>query len=125
MQAFFHFSHTNNTLLPYRVIQKLPSIESQIAEVDVDALEASNWSLGAKYVKKTTKADASLNVEEKIKKKKKKKKKKLPKNYDPDVDPNPERWIPKWQRSTFKKKKDKRGAQSIGKGTQGSTATDM
>ncbi|XP_074605547.1 signal recognition particle 72 isoform X2 [Brevipalpus obovatus] len=107
------------------VMQKLPSIESQISEVDVDALEASNWSLGAKYVKKTTKADASLNVEEKTKKKKKKKKKKLPKNYDPDVDPNPERWIPKWQRSTFKKKKDKRGAQSIGKGTQGSTATDM
>merc|ERR1719312_1119444 len=56
----------------------------------------------------------------KKKKKRKKKKGKLPKNYNPDVDPDPERWLPRWERSTFKHKKTKRGANTVGKGTQGS-----
>ena len=33
----------------------------------------------------------------------------LPKNYNPDVDPDPERWLPRWERSTFKHRKQKRG----------------
>ena len=40
---------------------------------------------------------------------------KLPKNYNPDVDPDPERWLPRWERSTFKHKKQKRGANTVGK----------
>lgn len=39
---------------------------------------------------------------------------KLPKNYNPDVDPDPERWLPRWERSTFKHKKAKRGTNTIG-----------
>ena len=103
------------------IMQYLPPLEQEIAGVDVDALETSNWSLGAKYVKKITKVEPSPgNIKEDIKKtKKRKKKKQLPKKFDPDVDPNPERWLPRWQRSTYKKKKDKRGTQFVGKGTQG------
>lgn len=43
------------------------------------------------------------------KKKKKKRKGKLPKNYNPSVDPDPERWLPRRERSTWKgRRKDKR-----------------
>ena len=39
----------------------------------------------------------------KVKKKTiKKRKKKLPKNYNPDVDPDPERWLPKKERTGLK-----------------------
>jgi signal recognition particle subunit SRP72 len=109
------------------MMKELPSIETEIASVDVEALEESNWSLGAKYVKKTVKAEASPapGALDKDKKKPKKKRRKiLPKNYDPSVDPDPERWLPRWQRSTFKKKKDKRAAQSVGRGTQGAVGPE-
>lgn len=52
------------------------------------------------------------------KKKRRKRKGKLPKNYDLSCDPDPERWLPKHERSTFRKKKDRRN-KDIGKGTQG------
>ena len=98
----------------------MPPIESIIDSIDVDQLETSNWSLGAKYVKKTTKTETpNVDSNSKTEKKKNKKKKtKLPKNYDPKAEPDPERWLPRYQRSTYKKKKDKRG-QAVGKGTQG------
>lgn len=104
----------------YRMLNKqnLPSIDEIISSVDVEKLETSNWSLGAKYVQKSTKVDTESEL--KKRKKKKKRKKILPKNYDPNVDPDPERWLPSYQRSTYKKKKDKR-LQNIGKGTQGTT----
>lgn len=51
-------------------------------------------------------------------KKKKKRKIRLPKNYNPDVTPDPERWLPRWQRKTFRKKRDRR-AKEVMKGTQG------
>lgn len=44
-------------------------------------------------------------------KKKRKRKPKLPKNFDPEnpgPKPDPERWLPKWQRSDFKKKRNRR-----------------
>jgi len=48
--------------------------------------------------------------------KKKKRKPRLPKNFNPAVTPDPERWLPKWQRSYYKKKQ-KKG--QLGKGSQG------
>ncbi len=51
------------------------------------------------------------------KKKKKKKKKHLPK--DLSVQPDPERWIPLKERSTYKRKGRKGKANEIGKGAQG------
>lgn len=87
--------------------------------VDVDSLD---WSLTpkTKFSKKNPKksADADEGI---IKKKKRKRKRVLPKNYDATVDPDPERWLPRWQRSSAGRKKvDKRkAAQSVGKGTQG------
>uniref|UniRef100_A0A1E1XRG6 Signal recognition particle subunit SRP72 n=1 Tax=Amblyomma sculptum TaxID=1581419 RepID=A0A1E1XRG6_AMBSC len=105
-----------------KVSADLPPAEEITRQVDVDALETMSWTMGARYVKKAVKSDASpiTRGQDIVKKKKKKKKGKLPKNYDPNVDPDPERWLPRRERSTFKKRKDRRGASSaIGKGTQG------
>ena len=44
-------------------------------------------------------------------KKKRKRKVRYPKGFDPanpGPPPNPERWLPKWQRSDFKKKRNRR-----------------
>lgn len=111
--------------------KELPQIEQLVSEVDIESLETSSWSAGVKYVKKTLVAAAaagdSLNNKKATGKKdgkakaKRKRKIRLPKNYNPNVKPDPERWLPRWQRSTYKKKKNDRKF-NVGKGTQGSTA---
>lgn len=57
------------------------------------------------------------------KKRKKKRKIILPKNFNPEVLPNPERWLPRHERTGYRKKKDRRYNKEtgIGKGTQGSS----
>nr|XP_018915440.1 PREDICTED: signal recognition particle subunit SRP72 [Bemisia tabaci] len=99
---------------------------------DVDALEALSWIMGTKVIKKASKVDQTPKStnSELIEKKKKRKKKpgKLPKNYDPSVPPNPERWLPRHERSGYRKNKrerdrDRRNKDAqIGKGTQGDAA---
>lgn len=84
----------------------------------MDALE-TNAFMGAKYANKLSKtpkpgglASPKASKEEKdlLKKKtKKKRKRKLPKNYNPDVDPDPERWLPKRERQGYRRpRKDRR-----------------
>lgn len=94
--------------------------------LDVNQLESSRWMMGLKTIKKVAKADQSPGTPFIEKKNKKchstKKKKRLPKNYDPTVAPDPERWLPKRERSYFKKKKDRRN-KDIGKGTQGASSS--
>ncbi|QQP36301.1 Signal recognition particle subunit SRP72 [Caligus rogercresseyi] len=50
-----------------------------------------------------------------------KKKKKLPMNYDPNVEPDPERWIPKRERIAFRKhlKREQRNKGEKFTGAQG------
>lgn len=105
------------------VSKSLPSIEEICENVDVDNLETSSWTMGVKYVKKSGPATPAASSGDLILKKKKRKRKgKLPKNYDPNVDPDPERWLPKRERTAFKKRKDRRGAAAVGKGTQGAVS---
>ncbi|XP_075223088.1 signal recognition particle 72 isoform X2 [Lycorma delicatula] len=92
---------------------------------DVDTLEAANWMMGTKVIKKAvSKVEPSPGTpaNELLQKKKKRRKRsgKLPKNYDPNCDPDPERWLPRHERSQFRKKKDRRN-KDVGKGTQGAT----
>jgi signal recognition particle subunit SRP72 len=62
--------------------------------------------MGSKLGKKTPKvggapspaASAESSDLAAKKKRKKKRKKRLPKNYNPNVDPDPERWIPRYMR---------------------------
>lgn len=71
--------------------------------------------MGSKVGKKTLKpggvpspkADDVVTTDLAKKKSKKKRKKKLPKNYNPNVDPDPERWLPRKERTGFKKRKDR------------------
>lgn len=108
------------------VSRHLPPVSKATEKVNVENLESTSWTMGAKYIKKGGKSDTPSTKPDSgdgliHKKKKKHKKGKLPKNYDPSVDPDPERWLPRRERSTYKKKKDKRGT-AIGKGTQGAVA---
>merc|ERR1712106_41779 len=107
--------------------KELPPVGELVEECDPDALEAS---LGPKYFRKvlqtrgegspaSPKAQQTPSGEEVQKARKKKKRKtKLPKNYNPEVTPDPERWLPKWQRKGYRKKKDRRNKEPM-KGTQG------
>lgn len=115
-----------------QVSKLLPPFSSE--DVDVDGLETGSWAMGAKIFKKTPKPgaektpkagdDDNLLV---AKKKNKKKKKRLPKNYNPNVDPDPERWLPRKERTGLKympgyrkPRKDKRKAEKF-TGAQGTT----
>ncbi|CDW56430.1 TPR 9 and SRP72 domain containing protein [Trichuris trichiura] len=109
--------------------QNLTSVEELTSGIDVDSLENTSWlALGNKYVVKrsaraeTPKADANAAVP---KRKKRKRKIKLPKNFDPDKPPDPERWLPRYERSGYRKKKDKRGKdRDISRGTQGAVTSE-
>ncbi|KAK3582757.1 hypothetical protein CHS0354_015281 [Potamilus streckersoni] len=107
------------------ISRQLPTPEDVSQTVDVDNLETTFSSLGPKYMKKLQKAEPSPKVGDELllkKKKKKKKKGKLPKNYEPGSTPDPERWLPKRERSYYRgKRKDKK--KDIGKGTQGATTS--
>jgi signal recognition particle subunit SRP72 len=110
---------------------KLPHMVDLTPNIDIDTLEASNWMMGSKVIKRAAKTDPSPGTPcvqdstgQKKKKNVKKRKGKLPKNYDPNVDPDPERWLPRHERSTFRKKKDRRN-RDIGKGTQGAATSDQ
>ncbi|XP_047128704.1 signal recognition particle subunit SRP72 isoform X1 [Hydra vulgaris] len=101
----------------------------QRKDISVDTLEMTDQIGSFRFSKKTVKPtleEGEVKDEVSIKRKRRKRKKgKLPKNYDPEIDPDPERWLPKWERSTFKHKKAKKGANTVGKGTQGSVAPDQ
>lgn len=59
-----------------RVSMDLPPAEEITRQVDVDTLETTSWTMGVRYVKKVTKAEASpaSRAQDIVKKKKKKKK---------------------------------------------------
>lgn len=96
--------------------------------VNVDALEISDTILyGERYrQKKETKPeipDAEI-VTGKRRTRKRKRKIILPKNFDPKIPPDPERWLPKQERTAFKKKLNKKHRdRDIGRGTQGAVSS--
>lgn len=109
--------------------KRLPPLHDLAETTDVDALESSNWVIGTKVVKKKIEPSPGKPVSDVIQKKHKKRKRirKLPKNYDPDVPPDPERWLPRHERSGFRKKRDRRNRDAAMKGTQGAAtgASDL
>ncbi|XP_067615116.1 signal recognition particle subunit SRP72 [Eurosta solidaginis] len=102
--------------------KRLPKLETLTTASEIDALEAANWVMSTKAVKKSANAkiaeSPSTPVAEKKKSRNRKRKGKLPKNYNADVPPDPERWLPKYERTGFRKKRDRR-AKDIIKGSQG------
>jgi len=107
-------SHCNPALAE-QYESRIPAVGGN-AVVDADALENLPAPRFAGKQDSTTTEAKKKEGDERSKKTKKKKKKLLPKNHNPAVPPDPERWLPKWQRSYFKKKQRK-GV--LGKGPQG------
>ncbi|XP_011166899.1 signal recognition particle subunit SRP72 [Solenopsis invicta] len=109
--------------------KRLPPLHDLTEMIDVDALESSNWVIGTKVVKKKIEPSPGKPMSDVIQKKhkKRKRKSKLPKNYDPSVVPDPERWLPRHERSGFRKKRDRRNRDTAMKGTQGAAtgASDL
>jgi len=106
--------------------KKLPALETLTTQAEIDELEATNWMMIAKAVKKkTVKSDQSPGTpgsEGALKKiKKRKRKNKLPKYYDEAAKPDPERWLPKQERTGYRKKKDRR-QKEVMKGSQGTSS---
>ncbi|XP_011300118.1 signal recognition particle subunit SRP72 [Fopius arisanus] len=107
--------------------KQLPPLDHLAEAIDVDALETSNWVIGTKVVKRKLepspgKTGTGTGGEMEGKKKKRKRKGKLPKNYDASSAPDPERWLPRHERSGFRKKRDRRNRDATMKGTQGAAA---
>lgn len=103
--------------------KRLPILDSLTNAAEIDSLEATNWMMSMKAAKKTaSKADQSPGTpgsELKQKKKRTRKRKgKLPKNADPDCPPDPERWLPRYERTGYRRKRDRRTKDVI-KGSQG------
>lgn len=102
--------------------------QTSASNVDVDELERSDWILyGERYRQKKDnkqeQADAEI-ITGKLRKRKRKRRTILPKNYDPKVPVDPERWLPKQERTAYKKRLNKRHKdREIGRGTQGAVTT--
>ncbi|ODM97966.1 Signal recognition particle subunit SRP72 [Orchesella cincta] len=124
----------------HKLISQLPPVTPP-DDLDLATLESPNWLSSIKMMKKSTKSDSvpatpqisaiAVSVSEPMKKKKKPKcKSKLPKTFDPEYKPDPERWLPKHERTGNRWRKQRRGNLDVGKGTQGvdsatSVAYDM
>jgi hypothetical protein len=109
-----------------RLAERLPALNSGGEQLDVEALEArppprkrdiartaksaETSAVGGAGSAERVALDSAKAAEAKTERKKKaKKKQRLPKNYDPDgPPPDPERWLPKTLRSSYKKKKKNR-----------------
>ncbi|KAJ7549177.1 hypothetical protein O6H91_07G043800 [Diphasiastrum complanatum] len=112
--------------------QQLPPLPG-LSGVDAAALEQSFSASSSSVKREQTGELASLqqksvdvHADKRKNKRKRKRKPRYPKNFDPanpGPPPDPERWLPKRERSTFRpKKKDKRAAQV--RGSQGSVVRD-
>lgn len=104
-------------------LKQLPDLKA----IDVDSLEKTSGAKHAEGGSHMGTATYEDNNKEKTKKKKRKRKPKYPKGFDPanpGPPPDPERWLPKRERSSFRpKRKDKRVAQI--RGSQGAVAKEV
>uniref|UniRef100_A0A182JP84 Signal recognition particle subunit SRP72 n=1 Tax=Anopheles christyi TaxID=43041 RepID=A0A182JP84_9DIPT len=115
----------------------LPALETLTTVSEIDALEATNWMMIAKAVKRKTNqagggrttgdqspGTGTPSAEQQAARKQKQRKKrkgKLPKNYIIGVLPDPERWLPRYERTGYRKKRDRRVKEII-KGSQGTAS---
>lgn len=91
------------------------------SKIDIKALEASQAPRKTRTRQAQTVQGADTSSPAIGKKKRKKRKKRLPKDYDPNgPPPDPERWLPKTLRSSYKKKR-RRDAINF-RGSQGADA---
>ncbi|CAJ0760689.1 15992_t:CDS:2 [Entrophospora sp. SA101] len=92
-------------------------ITSSTMDIDVESLEKVVPGVKKSYVKKIDGNILSSSTTNNKPKKKRKRKPLLPKSYDPSIKPDPERWLPKHERSTYRVKGKKK--LQMMKGSQG------
>lgn len=105
---------------------QLISVDEIAKDVDLDTLEATavptiNFNKKSPAVKLESLPSTPKDELQKKTRKHKKRKGKLPKNCDLSVAPDPERWLPKYERTGFRKKRDRRSKEVI-KGSQGTAS---
>lgn len=99
----------------------LTSVPRLIAGIDVAALEAAG---APSQPSTTTTASRKRPLDDKSKPAKKRiRKSRLPKDYDPSKPPDPERWLPLRDRSTYKPK-GRKGKRKAEDKTQGGVSTE-
>lgn len=95
--------------------RQLLSIGDAVKGIDIEKLASSGLE---PLLKKRSAPDSDRNTKGDNATKRKTKKPRLPKNYNPDKQPDPERWIPLRDRSTYKAPKAK-GKKKVSTSTQG------
>ncbi|XP_063531876.1 signal recognition particle subunit SRP72 [Cydia strobilella] len=113
-----------------QLAERLPPPANVEGKIDIEALESSKWMMGAKVVKKTVQSKQEQSPGTpgselgSKRKQKRKRKTKLPPNADLARPPDPERWLPKYERTAYRKRRGVR--RDVIKGSQGmsTTATD-
>nr|KJB60979.1 hypothetical protein B456_009G334100 [Gossypium raimondii] len=121
------------TTVAHANVEKAEAYEKQLKSlpglkgVDVDALEKTSGAKPVDGASRAGLAEAQEDGKTKEKSKKKRKRKpRYPKGFDPanpGPPPDPERWLPKRERSSYRpKRKDKRAAQV--RGSQGAVVRD-
>ncbi|KAF5861688.1 Signal recognition particle core component [Aspergillus alliaceus] len=108
-------------------VDSLPSIDELISGVDVDALESAGVSPPSSAAaaaaaaiagaRKRTSSDRHGHAT------KRRRKSRLPKDYDPNKTPDPERWLPLRDRSSYKPK-GRKGKQRAAERTQGGVVNE-
>ncbi|AEO62801.1 8c6d4b80-7ec9-4fa7-b0e0-79ed5a93bcb5 [Thermothielavioides terrestris] len=112
---------------PY--LDTLPSVEELTRGVDVDALLEAGVAVAPvpAHAQPTRGKKRALEEDQGVKEKqhqhqqlaaKKRRKRKLPKSYDPNKQPDPERWLPLRDRSSYRPK-GKKGKKRAAEATQG------
>ena len=99
--------------------QQLSPISSLTAGIDVDALEQAGIPRAPAPASRSRKRKDAEHADKPAKKRSRKSR--LPKNYDASKPPDPERWLPLRDRSTYKPK-NKRGKAKAAALTQGGIA---
>ncbi|KAI1172291.1 hypothetical protein F4777DRAFT_519002 [Nemania sp. FL0916] len=101
---------------PY--LAKLTTVERLMAGVDVQALVGAGVCSVASLAPAAKKRAAAADEPEKERVTKRHRKKRLPKNYEEGKQPDPERWLPLRDRSTYRPK-GKKGKKRAQEATQG------
>ncbi|ODH52980.1 hypothetical protein GX48_00848 [Paracoccidioides brasiliensis] len=131
------------TISPDRVksiVDKLSPIQDLISDIDVSSLEAAGIpsitnTAATKMItltaattpalgKSSRKRPAADDSSKQETKKKRVRKSRLPKDYDPNKKPDPERWLPLRDRSSYRPPKGKKGKQRAAERMQGSVSNE-
>ena len=107
-------------------VEKLNPVSDLIQGVDVDALESGGIPQSSNALaiaqqglsRKRAAADGSATRRKRIRKSR------LPKDYDPSKQPDPERWLPLRDRSSYRPRGKKKGKKDGGDRTQGGVVND-